>query len=512
VSLLYRSLRQLLRLAVDLYFVDIESTGREKVPRSGPVIFAANHPNSIMDTVILGTQTDRQIHYMARSGLFKNPVVATIFDRCGVIPIYKKPKEDGGSNEQAFASAYQVLAEGGCIGIFPEGQNSREREVLRVKTGTARIALGAEKENEYELGVKIVPVGLNFENRDRFMSKVLLRFGDPIDTGEYAQTHQVDDRQATEDLTERISDELRQTATHIEGDRVRRLVEYIWRIYGNELIENMLDHRAELAQSKSYDFDSLRDGSPSDDELADSLVDDLASDGGRRGIKTWLLDAVRSTERPREDLEEKLWAQRRIADALAYYEEHDPGLVTSLQLRIWSYVDHVRQVRLKHDFLERPPETLSSRKEGVKFTAYAIAFAIPAIWGLIHNFAPYQLTKLAVLKAPDEAMRAITGLLAGALAFPLFYGLYAAALWWATDGQIWFPVAYVLSLIPTGFFFLRYRKQLSRYRGRILTRTLFRTEKNLVDTLIDERRQIVEILDDLRDRFRDADGLALPDD
>jgi 1-acyl-sn-glycerol-3-phosphate acyltransferase len=511
VSLLYRSLRQLLSLAVDLYFVDIESTGREKVPRTGPVIFAANHPNSIMDTVILGTQADRQIHYMARSGLFKNPIVATIFDRCGVIPIYKKPKEGGGSNEQAFASAYQVLAEGGCIGIFPEGQNSLEREVLRVKTGTARIALGAERENDYQVGVKIVPVGLNFENRDRFMSKVLVRFGEPIDAGDYAQVHKVDERQAAEELTEHIAGELRQMATHIEGERVRSLVEYIWRIYGRGLIENMLEHRAELAQKRRYDFDALRDGDADDD----ALIDDLANDGGRRGLKTWLLDAVRSTGRsdgrPHEDLEEKLWAQRRIADALSYYEEHDPELVAQLKLRIWRYVDHVRQVRLKHDFLERPPETLSSRKEGIKFTAYAIAFAAPAVWGFVHNFIPYQLTKLAVLKAPDEAMRAFTGLLAGALAFPLFYALYAVGLWWATGGLIWLPVLYVLSLIPAGFFFLRYRQRLSRYRGRILTRTLFRTEQNLVDTLIAERLQIVGILDRLRDRFREAEGLALED-
>ena len=508
MSLLYRSLRQLLRLAVDLYFVDIDSTGREKVPRDGPVIFAANHPNSIMDTVILGTQTDRQIHYMARSGLFDNLVVAAIFDRCGVIPIHKNPGGDAASNDQAFASAYQVLAEGGCIGIFPEGRNSLEREVLRVKTGTARIALGAERAHEYQVGVKIVPVGLNFENRDRFMSQVLVRFGEPIDAGEFAQMHRIDERQAVVELTERIGDELRQMATHIEGNRVRRLVENIWRIYGRELLENMVEHRAELDSDQRWDFDDLREGRTDDG----ALVEDLAADGGGRGLKSWLMDAVRSTDGDREDLEAKLWVQTRICEALAYFEEHDPELVRHLRLRLWRYVDHVRQVRLKHEFLDRPPETLSSRKEGVKFTAYAIAFAAPAIWGLIHNFVPYQLTKLAVLKAPDEAMRAFTGLLSGAVAFPLFYGLYALALWWTTGGLIWAPVLYVLLLPPAGFFFLRYRQQLARYRGRILTRTLFRTEKHLVDTLIDERRQLVSELDKLRDRFREADGQQIVQD
>lgn len=505
MSLLYRSLRQLLSLAVDLYFVEIDSTGREKVPRKGPVIFAANHPNSIMDTVILGTQVDRQIHYMARSGLFKNPVVAAVFDRCGVIPIHKNPKGEGTSNDAAFASAYDVLAQGGCIGIFPEGQNSREREVLRVKTGTARIALGAERANDYELDIKIVPVGLNFEDRDQFMSQVLVRFGEPIEVAEFARTHKVDEKQAVVELTERIGDELRQMATHIEGDRVRRLVEQIWRIYGRELLENMVEHRAELEREQRWNFDDLRDGRIDDE----GLVDDLAADGGGRGLRTWLLDAVRSTDTPREDLEAKLWVQKRIAQALAYFEEHDPDTVRQLRYRVWRYLDHVRQVRLKHDFYERPPESLSSRKEGIKFTAYAIAFAVPAIWGFVHNFVPYQLTKLSALRAPDEAIRAITALLSGALAFPLVYGIYAALLWWSTGGLIWLPVLYVLTLPPAGFFFLRYRQRLSQYRGRILTRTMFRTETNLVDTLVEERRQLVEELDKLRDRFREVEGLQI---
>lgn len=502
MSLLYRSLRQLLRLAVDVYFVDVESADRQKVPRRGPVIFAANHPNSIMDTVILGTQVDRQIHYMARSGLFDNPVVAAVFDRCGVIPIHKNPREEGASNDAAFASAYDVLADGGCIGIFPEGQNSREREVLRVKTGTARIAMGAERANDYELGVKIVPVGLNFENRVRFLTQVLVRFGEPIDAGDWAATHRVDERQAVRELTDEVGARLREMATHIEGDRVRRLVESIYRIYGRELLVDMVRHRAELADERGYDFDALRDGRVDDAHL----VDDLAADGGEsRGLKTWLLDAVRSTKRPDDDLEDKLWVQERIAEALAYFEEHDPEMVRQMRLRIWRYVDHVRQVRLKHEFLDRPPATLSSRKEGIKFTAYAIAFALPAVWGFAHNFVPYQLTKIAVLKAPDEAIRAFTGLLSGAVLFPLFYALYAAALWWATDGLVWPAVLYVLTLPPAGFFFLRYRQKLAQYRGRILTRTLFRTEKNLVDTLVDERRQLVEQFDELRDRFREAE-------
>jgi hypothetical protein len=63
--------------------------------------------------------------------------------------------------------------------------------------------------------------------------------------------------------------------------------------------------------------------------------------------------------------------------------------------------------------LERPPETLSLRREGIKLTIYAILFAIPAVWGFVQNVLPYLMTKHFALLAPDEAMRAIWGFFVG---------------------------------------------------------------------------------------------------
>ena len=59
--MLYKSLYHALKLARDLYFTDIQAVGMENIPTSGPVIFASNHPNSIMDTVLLATQTPRVV-------------------------------------------------------------------------------------------------------------------------------------------------------------------------------------------------------------------------------------------------------------------------------------------------------------------------------------------------------------------------------------------------------------------------------------------------------------------
>ena len=494
--ILYAALRRLLQVAVELYYVDVQVANRGSLPAEGPVIFAANHPNSIMDSVILGTQVDRQIYYLAKSELFKNPLVALIFDRCGVIPLHKNPTGDK-TNDEAFRSAFELLGEGGCLGIFPEGRNSLERGVLKIKTGVARIALGAEREHGYDLGVRIVPVGLNFENRDRFMSRVLVRIGEPIDARRYAEKHRGAERDAVVELTAEVDEALREAVTVMEDERVRRLTHRVERMYGRELLEDMIAYREERRESgESYRFD--------DRELLNRAT------GGREeqgGFRQRLLDEFKQKGRSSDDdsLDRKLWVQERIAKAIDYYSQEAPELVEQLRVRVIRYLDHLDQFQIRGDIADRLPDTLSRRREAAKLTAYAIAFAGPAMWGFVANAIPYNLTRIAALQAPDEPMRAFTGLLSGTLIFSLFYGGMTWGVWSASAGSLILTSLFLLSLPVTGFFFLRYRRQISKYRNRILTRTLFVSRQRLVDALLAERDELVRAFDELRDHFRVAE-------
>ena len=79
MAAVYSVARRFFRRAAGLYFVDVQEEGEAHVPRTGPVVFAANHPNSLMDTVLLGSRVPRNIHYLARSGLFAHPLAAAAF-------------------------------------------------------------------------------------------------------------------------------------------------------------------------------------------------------------------------------------------------------------------------------------------------------------------------------------------------------------------------------------------------------------------------------------------------
>lgn len=470
MSRLYHVLREPMARALDLYFVDIQSRGQEHVPAEGPLIFAANHPNSIMDTVLLGTQTSRQVHYLARSGLYDNPLVARLFDAVGVIPVYRsQDNTDTNKNQSTFERAFELLEQGRCLGIFPEGRNSEERRVLEIKTGTARIALGAEARHDFSLGVRIVPVGLNFLDRDQFLTAVLLRFGEPIRVEQWAEQWVEDDREAVRDLTRVIQKGIEQQTVHVADDLVAELTEALLQISGAELLTTLAP--------------------PADEGTWEEATED--QDG--RGWRRRLFDVLRSVEAPEADeLEESFELHQQLADALTARQRTHPEEMARLRAAIRSYRDHLSQVRLRDDFGERDPGGLSSRKDAVRLTAYALLYGPIAIWGLIHNVLPYQLARLAALRAPDEAIRAMTAFLAGAVFFIAWYGLIGWGLWAWNKESAWVALLYVATLGPAGFFFLNYRRRVAGWRDRILTRTLFRTRRNLAHALMRERERLLD--------------------
>lgn len=474
MSKIYYTLRRGLKFALELYFVDIQSSGTEHVPPTGPVIFAANHPNSIMDTMLLGACTSRQVHYMARSGLFKNPVVAWVFNACGVIPVYRaQDGTDMSQNQSSFTRAYETLEAGLSIGIFPEGKNSEERRVQKIKTGAARIALGAELRQEFALGVKIIPVGINFQDRDRFLTSVLIRFGEPIEVGAFEQEYRENERDAVRDLTQSIQDALEQEVLHIEHDLVLEMSQTITKISAGELLRTL----------KKDEVSGFR-----------ALLRERFKHA--RGLRKQMLDRFRSVKRaPR--LAESFNMQRLLSDALSEELLHDSKRFAKRRASLRTYRDHLNQTALRDDFAIRHPVTLSSRKEGFKLTAYALFVGPIAAWGFVHNVMPYLATYKLAMRAPDEAIRAMTAFASGLLIFGLWYSLIAWVFWESSGHREIATAIYMLTIPFAGFVFLRYRQRVATWRKRILARTLFRTRTNLIETLITERDLILSDVHDL---------------
>lgn len=168
----------------DVFYRRVEIEGLENLPAEGPLVLCANHVNALVDAVVVQATCPRAIHPLARSGLFRNFLLAPILRSIQAVPIYRRHGQGSaaGRNEDSFRRVYQHLGAGRVVLIFPEGQSHSDPMLRPLKTGAARLALGAEKATGERPAV--VPVGLTFTHKGRFRSDVLVHFGRPVEIEE----------------------------------------------------------------------------------------------------------------------------------------------------------------------------------------------------------------------------------------------------------------------------------------------------------------------------------------
>ena len=139
--------------------------GREKVPRSGGVIVAANHISNF-DPPILGVALPRPVSYMAKKELFAMPVLRQLIPRLNAFPV---DRQAGGT--AAIRASLRMLKEGRAVGIFPEGGRN-VTGTNEEKAGAAFLAAAS--------GAPVVPAAILGTRKLRPFGKVTVVFGDPI--------------------------------------------------------------------------------------------------------------------------------------------------------------------------------------------------------------------------------------------------------------------------------------------------------------------------------------------
>jgi glycerol-3-phosphate O-acyltransferase/dihydroxyacetone phosphate acyltransferase len=251
--LLYRGLRALLRLAMRVFFRQVEVVGLEHVPANGAVIFAGNHPNSLIDPILILVTCGRVVHFAAKDTLFTTRIMRWLLRGLGAVPLARRDDHGAGvDNQAAFAAMFDTLAGGRAIGIFPEGLSHDASQLARLKTGAARLALGAVARGTE---VTIVPCGLTFINPKSFRSRALVQYGEPIvlrpaDPAE-------DEKEAARALTDRIERALRGlTINAVDWDTIR-LLDAVRRLYQPPNIE--IEDRVELARRFNTHYPRVKD-------------------------------------------------------------------------------------------------------------------------------------------------------------------------------------------------------------------------------------------------------------
>jgi 1-acyl-sn-glycerol-3-phosphate acyltransferase len=230
--MLQRLIISLIHVITNTFFRRIDVVGEENIPEEGPVIFAGNHPNALMDGWLLTAQCGRwPLHFMANAKLWKYRVLGRMLDASGAVPVYRREETDGDvDNSKAFDKLYEVIEAGNCMGIFPEGVSHTESQLSKLKTGTARIALTVAARRNVK--VTIVPCGLNYIHRHRFRSQVLIDFGEPIVIDdEWLEKFVADARGTVRQLTEYLAEALTAVTLNAPDWSTLRFVQTARRLY-----------------------------------------------------------------------------------------------------------------------------------------------------------------------------------------------------------------------------------------------------------------------------------------
>jgi 1-acyl-sn-glycerol-3-phosphate acyltransferase len=209
---IYVLLRIVTRAAMGVFYRRRLVLGRGYARFDGPAIVVCNHPSTLMDPLNVGLQIRQEMYFLANYGLFKHPVSNWLLSRLFCIPVKRRedvPEGEARDNDAAFEASFQHLGKNGVLFVAAEGVSWMNRFVRPFKTGTARIAFGAEKRNNWELGVKIIPVGLSYDAPRLFRSRVTIEFGAPVDPRPWAAAEAGNHEQAVEDFTASIQARVR---------------------------------------------------------------------------------------------------------------------------------------------------------------------------------------------------------------------------------------------------------------------------------------------------------------
>ena len=448
---LYRVARMIGRVILGFYFRKVEIAGGHHVPGQGPVLFAANHPQSITDALILGVSLGRPLHFIAHSGLFKSPVRAWFLNRAGVIPVLRSSEIDGalGENLEMFRSCRLALEKGHAIAIFPEGISFDERRVQRMKTGTARIALESEAQNNFDLGVQIVPLGINFESQKWFRSRVLVTVGEAISVSGYVQDYDRDPVGAVQRMTADLHRAVSKLVVHVEDSELERLVRDIEEVYQSEILTDP----------------------------------DLVVPGD-------------------SSFKQKQHVSREIARSVDYYQKTNPVLVWRLATLLKEYRRKRARLQLSDRYLsDAGGPTLKGEVLRVVFLSI-LGFPIAA-YGAVWNVVPYKLTGLLAKRAAKDATKFHWFQLTyGTIIYLCFYPplFYLALKVLGTSGTILFGA----SLVVTGLFSRWYGRAFSRRRSGLRFAYLAATNGYFVQELKKLRRQIITTMDGAREEYLKA--------
>lgn len=448
-TLAYRVVRALLRLLLWLFYRRIDVVGQERIPARGGVIITANHHNSLVDAMLIIATVPRAVTVLAKAPLFRHPLIGPPLWLLGAVPVHRRAEagDDPRKNDDMFAAAIDVLRAGGVILIFPEGTTQPQPTLLPLRTGAARLVLGAERAMSGASRVTLLPMGMVFHDPGTFRSaSVQVTIGSPVATADLIAAH----RDRTEDAVRAIT---------------ARLTESI----AARIVEAQDQYSLELLAllERAWSEEASRHGEPDPP--------------------------------PGKATEQSLAWKQQVMRAGRYLDEHEPHRMAELRHRIELYRGHLGEVGIPSEQLGRPYTSRLVISYVVTNVSWLVLGLPLAGWGIASHAAPYWLTGQIVRRlGRTREEEATDKMAAGFVIFPLLWCVEGWLVWrLAARGGL---LLFVLLIAPSGLLALAWHERFGRVMRQARAFFWFLADRGLHQRLLAERRALVGELRGLADR------------
>jgi len=433
----YRLVRGVSRLLLWLFYRRIDVIGREHIPLRGPFIVAPNHHNALVDAMLVMAVLPRPVMALAKAPLFRHPLIGPFLWMVRAVPVHRRLEagDDPRKNEAMFSSGIAALRAGGGLLIFPEGRSQPQPLLLPVRTGAARLLLGAESVPGGPCGVTLVPVGMVFRDAGTFRSaSVQITIGAPVPTADVITLYAERPEEAVRTLTDRLADAIRARIVEAEDHHTLALL-------------TVLEH--------AWDAE--------------------------RGAETTATD-----EGPARSL---AWKQE-VMRAARYLAERQPHRVAALRQRVELYRAHLDEAGVTSKQLGRPYTAPLVARYVVENLLWLLLGLPLAVVGLVIHAAPYWLTDLAARWLRQTAEEEATDkMAAGVVLYPLLWAVEAWLLGAVAGRAV--AVLFLLLLVPSGLLALAWQERLGAVARQARAFVNFLIDRDLHRRLLEERRALV---------------------
>ena len=184
--MLYRILKIPARIALLVYCKKLHINKKELLWSNGPLLIAANHPNSFLDAIILATLFNKPVYSLARGDAFVNKFISGLLWSLKILPVYRisEGAENLNHNYSTFSQCREIFKKNGIVLIFSEGLCINEWKLRPLKKGTARLAFSSWEEG---INLTVLPLGINYHSFDSFGKHIILKAGNTFNWDDFGR-------------------------------------------------------------------------------------------------------------------------------------------------------------------------------------------------------------------------------------------------------------------------------------------------------------------------------------